>query len=79
MIPMTLINVTVQEPFDVLILHESEKDSVNSRVHPLLPSAILGRPQYPGSQRSHLRPPTPGLHVHCRVLGSQVALYAPSG
>lgn len=49
----------------------------DSRMQPLLPSAILCSPQKPGSHRSHRTPPTPGLQWHWRVLGSHVAEYEP--
>ena len=42
----------------------------HSRWQPLLPRAILGRPQKPGLQRSQRRPPTPGLQAHLWVTGS---------
>lgn len=44
----------------------------HSRVQPLLLSVTMPRKfQKPGSQRSHFRPPTPGLQEHCPVVGSQ--------
>lgn len=46
-----------------------------SRVQPLCPSVTMPRKfQKPGSQRSHLRPPTPGRQEHWPVAGSQVPL-----
>lgn len=45
----------------------------HSRVQPLRPSVTMPRKfQKPGSQRSHLRPPTPGRQEHWPVAGSQV-------
>ena len=47
----------------------------HSRVQPLRPSVTIPRKfQKPGSQRSHLRPPTPGRQEHWPVAGSQVPL-----
>lgn len=48
------------------------------RIHPLCPFPILGRPQNPGSQRSHLSPPTPGLQGHCLEVISQASKSEPS-
>lgn len=45
----------------------------HSRVQPLRPSVTMPRKfQKPGSQRSHLKPPTPGRQEHWPVPGSQV-------
>lgn len=49
-------------------------------VQPLRLSVTMPRKfQKPGSQRSHLRPPTPGRQEHWPVAGSQVPPYEPCG
>jgi len=48
------------------------------RVHPLLPLAILNRPQKFGWQRSQRSPPTPGIQEHWPVLMSQRRPYEPT-
>lgn len=47
--------------------------SVDLRKHPGCPDDIFGNPQNPGSHLSHFKPPTPGLHLHWPVSGSQAS------
>ena len=44
-------------------------------VLPVQPSVL--KPKYPERHRSHLRPPTPGLHGHCPPFLLQVKISLP--
>ena len=45
------------------------------KILPVQPSVL--KPKYPERHRSHLRPPTPGLHGHCPPFLLQVKISLP--